>query len=349
MALNYNFGNLYAAMQRSSKEQSNNLGKAIDALANKFNKSDVAEPEPVVTDADAVAGQGTGDMYSAEDLSNITNPVSQQVFNPNYKPGEMGQEAMAERVGQLITPELPVATAVELEEPGAPLIQEYEDLSDEAKLWAHLYQGEGYQDEVGFGKATLFDKHVGEFSGLDTEEANAIRDAVQEIGGVFAGDEGGTVEGGVDPAILSDLLWKTALHESHGGKYDRQMVKMLGIPVPMGKGRGPFQMELATARDMLNPGRNYFGDKANKIASEILGKDVSLSGGRGQSLSDSDLKKLVHDPRGGALFAGNKWIAAAKHKGKLDQLSAGGYLTGKEYVAPQFPYTPEWWEQAPPE
>jgi len=170
---------------------------------------------------------------------------------------------------------------------------------DMADVWGAVYQSESDTD-----KMDLFREHQETFKDPYKKESLHNISNVSDIAGdVFHGDEG------ISGKKLADILYATGVHESGGGKWDRQ------------KGGGPalgyFQVEPKTAKDLIKNSSAYFGPKAKSHFKSILGKDVNLS-----NISDKDLESLLMSDIGSAIFAGAKYLAGAKAKGSayLDYL-----------------------------
>jgi hypothetical protein len=163
---------------------------------------------------------------------------------------------------------------------------------DMADVW-----GATYQSESDANKMALFREHQAEFGDPTRSKAlHAISNVSDIAGDVFHGDEG------ISGKKLADLLYATGIHESGGGRWNRQ------------KGGGPamgyFQVEPSTAKDLIKNSSAYFGPKAKSYFKSILGKDVNLS-----KISDKDLESLLMSDVGSAIFAGAKYLAGAKTKG----------------------------------
>jgi len=297
---------------------------------NKHSKESIKSPvfednTPMPTPADPKAYQAF--MAAEEDMRNegestehlidsVVSPLSQSIFD-QYAPDSVTEEEYYAG-DSMERPQVP-KTFESMRFQPSPGIQDAlvaekfinEDVIKEvekpkpspmADFW-----GEVYQTESSDAKMADFDSDNKKYTKINTESRNHIANASQIAADVFAGDEKDGSGKGISFKKLSEVLNQTALHESEGGKYNEQ------------KGGGPaqgyWQVEPETARDLLKNSRAYFGPKAKKALNNAMGKTVDLD-----NISDKDLKMLLKTPTGGAVFAGAKYLAGAKAKGRLDFL-----------------------------
>ena len=167
-------------------------------------------------------------------------------------------------------------------------------LVDEADAW-----GKFYQTESDSNKMDTFNKNVDAYSKEPTEHTQEIVNNLDVLDDVFGQDMFSGKN--VDMEKLKQSVYETALHESRGGQ---EMFQRGGGP-----GRGYYQVEPSTARNILSS-FTRMGPSSIKSINSILGtnfknrKDASR-------MSDKDMETLLLDPRGGALFAGAKYLQSS--------------------------------------
>ena len=108
--------------------------------------------------------------------------------------------------------------------------------------WSKLYQTTGDPE-----KEAAFKQHVSELYGQAPKEAE-IRKAIQQVMPAF---EGEVASRGMTKDQMNELMYRTALHESMGGKYNRQLGD--------GPARSWWQVEPATAYDNVQNFGHAFG------------------------------------------------------------------------------------------
>lgn len=168
------------------------------------------------------------------------------------------------------------------------VIGENRVVEDKAEVWGALYQSESDPAKMAnfIQDAESVEIQPGVVSGIDTALT-----AVE-------GDKGVT-----DTSNLRELLILTAKHESKGGQYLEQ--------IGGGPARGAFQVEPATAKDILETS-GLFGPKAARIVGkskeELLG------------MTDEQIGEILKRHEVGALFAAMKYLQAADAKGMLDRI-----------------------------
>ena len=153
---------------------------------------------------------------------------------------------------------------------------------DYTDTWSKLYQTTGDPE-----KEKAFRAHVAELYGKAPKEKE-IRQAINTVMPAFA-DEASSR--GISKDDLSELMYQTALHESLGGKYNRQMDN--------GPARSWWQVEPETAYDNIKNYSQAFGpnfEKATGYSKKYL-----------QGLSQNELGSLLEkDPNFGAAM-GTLW------------------------------------------
>jgi hypothetical protein len=165
---------------------------------------------------------------------------------------------------------------------------------ESSRLWGKLYQTSN--DPL---KKAKFLKDQMVPSSYEEELMAASELAVDP----FAGDMG------TDPDKLRELLYRTAMHESSGGKYVEQMGG--------GPARGWYQVEPSTAMDLLKNSRGLFGSNAKQYIKDYTGLSISdLRKMNEQELGD----QIRWNPYLGGMFAAANYLSKAKAKGELKAL-----------------------------
>lgn len=153
---------------------------------------------------------------------------------------------------------------------------------DYTDTWSKLYQTTGDPE-----KEKAFRTHVSQLYGKAPKEKE-IRQAINTVMPAFSEE---VVNRGISKDDLSELMYQTALHESLGGKYTRQMGD--------GPARSWWQVEPGTAYDNIKNYPQAFGpnfEKATGYDKEYL-----------QGLSQDELGSLLEkDPNFGAAM-GTLW------------------------------------------
>jgi len=116
-----------------------------------------------------------------------------------------------------------------------------------ADTWSNLYQTTGDP-----AKEAAFRQHVNELYGQAPKEAE-IRKAIQQVMPAF---EGEVASRGMTKDQMNELMYRTALHESMGGRYNRQLGD--------GPARSWWQVEPATAYDNVQNFGHAFGPAYEK-------------------------------------------------------------------------------------
>jgi hypothetical protein len=179
------------------------------------------------------------------------------------------------------------------------------------KVWADLFWG-GDRSELS-AKEKLFDDSQANPNNAPLPDVDqAILDALT----AFTGSNG-VMDHNVDHQKMVDILRQTAAVESAGGRNLEQFPKKPGGPP--GPARGAFQVEPATARNILTSSSAYIGPKAERVMGKALGKP-SVTKKEILAMSDKNLNDFLKIHEVSAVFAIAKYLAAAKHKGYLDSL-----------------------------
>ncbi len=152
-----------------------------------------------------------------------------------------------------------------------------------AQLW-----GQVYQTTQSAKKNAQFVKHVEQLEGRAPEE-EAIVAISSDLAGAFAGDIG------MNPVEFSQLMRFTAYHESLGGKFDTQQGG--------GPARGWWQVETATAQDILKNSSVLIGPKAEAMLS---GAGVSKE--KLEDASASELSELLKNPVVSGVFGAARYV-----------------------------------------
>lgn len=133
---------------------------------------------------------------------------------------------------------------------------------------------------------------------IDSEGAAKIKTAIDKARPAFAGDMGTNTE------TLCRLLLYVALHESEGGKYDRQV------------GGGPacswWQVEPESAQSIATNSGAMWGPKARAITGTTLQQL--------RAMTEEELETFLLDPVNCCVMAAFIALTNAKGKGQLDYL-----------------------------
>ena len=133
---------------------------------------------------------------------------------------------------------------------------------------------------------------------IETEGAAKIKDAIDKARPAFAGDMG------TDPDTLCRVLLYVALHESEGGKYDRQ--------VGGGPACGWWQVEPASAQSIAVNSGGMWGPKARAITRTTLPQL--------RAMPTAGLRQFLLDPVNCCVMAAFIALTNAKGKGQLEYL-----------------------------
>jgi len=166
------------------------------------------------------------------------------------------------------------------------------DTDGSADFWGSVYQTTNNPT-----KKSKFNKDVKSLSGVAPKEQE-IQGALDAVIPAFDGDEG------TDSSKLRDFMYKVALHESSGGKYDRQSGG--------GPAQGFWQVEPQTAKDILKNSSRYLGPSAEKA--------MGLTKAQLGKMSTSEFREALRRPEVNLAFAIAKTLAGAKSKNKLEFL-----------------------------
>ena len=157
-----------------------------------------------------------------------------------------------------------------------------------ADVWGKVYQSTDNEE-----KKASFNADVSRLYGQapkETEIRDSIDIAIQAFDTDFEAID-------IDPEDAAELLYMTALHESHGGKYDKQVG---------GPALGWWQVEPATAKDNIKNGLTHFGPSFTQMTG-LTKKELT-------NMSDTELKdRLQNDPIFSVSMAMVKYLRGIKH------------------------------------
>lgn len=171
-------------------------------------------------------------------------------------------------------------------------------------VWADLFWG-GDRSELSAKQKLFLASQANPNNAPIPEVDQAILDALT----AFTGSNG-VMDHNVDHQKMVDILRQTAAVESAGGRNLEQFPKKPGGPP--GPARGAFQVEPATARNILTSSSAYIGPKAEQVMGKTKKEILAMS--------DKNLKDFLKIHEVSAVFAIAKYLAAAKHKDYLDSL-----------------------------
>lgn len=154
-----------------------------------------------------------------------------------------------------------------------------------AKIWSENYQSEGKLIDQG-----KFALHAARFSDGSAPEEPEIDRVSKLVSTAFAADLR------MDKATFTDLMKKTAYHESLGGQFNEQLSG--------GPAKGWWQVEPATAKDLLEKSKGVIlGPKAEALIAE-----VNLTFEDLENMSDEEFGEALKIPVVNAVFAGAKYV-----------------------------------------
>jgi hypothetical protein len=173
----------------------------------------------------------------------------------------------------------------------APTPQFLVTLRNDAAFWSRTYQTTSdAKKEQDFVDDVI---HY-----VDSAKGDEIRAVIDKARPAFAGDMG------TSPETLCRLLLCTALHESEGGKFDRQ--------IGGGPARGWWQVEPASARSIVVNSAAMWGKRATQITGASLAR---LS-----AMTDTELGDFLLAPVNCCVMAAFITLTNAKGKGQLAYL-----------------------------
>ena len=172
---------------------------------------------------------------------------------------------------------------------------------NDADVWGELYQTSNNPN-----KKAVFNDNVAYLSNIVPERANEMAGGLGVIDDVFGADS--FYNKAVDTQKLKDLVYKTGLHESLGGKHMQQQGG--------GPARGFYQVEPESGYNLLKT-FNRMGKKSIDVINEVLGTQFK-NRKEASGMSQEEMEQLLLDPKAGAMFAGAKYlqqsVASPKYK-----------------------------------
>ncbi len=166
-----------------------------------------------------------------------------------------------------------------------------ETLQKDASFWGRVYQTTSDP-----AKEADFCSDIRLY--LKTEGAAKIKDTIEKARPAFAGDMG------TNPETLCRLLLYVALHESEGGRYDRQ--------VGGGPACGWWQVEPESARSIVTHSGAMWGKKASLVTGTTLSQL--------RAMAEAELQQFLLKPVNCCVMAAFIALTNAKGKGQLDYL-----------------------------